>query len=90
MDVALGDDTAPSYLTPPSRPPPPPDKPTDPQVDATATRRRPRKRCHHRDDADQDLSYPRHPGQSFAIEHRVQETLEKISTPFGSLLVSTP
>ena len=79
VDVAVGDSTAPSYLTPHSRPPPPPDEPTDP----TATRRKTRK--HRRlDDADQDPSSPRLPGQSFAIEHRVQEKKKKFRPFLGA------
>ena len=62
VDVAVGEATAPSYLTPPSRLPPPTDEPMDPQADATATRRRQYKRRRRRDDADQDPSSPRLPG----------------------------
>ncbi len=52
VDVAVGEATAPSYLTPPSRLPPPTDEPMDPQADATATRRRQHKRRRRLDDAD--------------------------------------
>jgi hypothetical protein len=52
VDVAVGEATAPSYLTPPSRLLPPTDEPMDPQADATATRRRQHKRRRRLDDAD--------------------------------------
>ena len=74
VDVAVGDATAPSYLTLPSLPLPPPDELMDPQVDASATHRRPRKRRCHRDDADEDPSSPRLTGQSFAIKHQVHRS----------------
>jgi hypothetical protein len=90
VDVAVGDATAPSYLTPPPHPPPPPDEPMDPQVDATATHRRPRsKRRHKRHAVDQDPTSPRLPGQSFAIEHRVQEKKKKFR-PFLGAEVDDP
>jgi hypothetical protein len=84
VDVAVADATAPSYLKPPPRPLPPPDEATDPQADTTATRRRPRKRRRRRADEDQDRPSPRLPGQSFAIEHRVQEKKTKFRPFLGA------
>ena len=66
MDVAVGEATPLhphiSHLLRISRPR---------QMSPRTLRRRPRK-CHRRDDADQDSSSLRLPGQSFAIEHQIQ------------------
>jgi hypothetical protein len=86
VDVAVGDATALSYR----KPPPPADEPADPQADASTASRRPRQHRRHHDDADQqNPAFPRLPGQSFAIEHRVREKKNKFR-PFLGADVDNP
>ena len=78
----MRDTTAPSYIAPPPRPSPPLDEPTDPQVDATATRQtlpQPGRRNIR-------ILHPLAPPgtQSFAIEHRVQEKKKKFRPFLGA------
>ena len=94
VDVAVGDATAPSYRHPPlttSRSPPPSPATqiaaaatagAPPPPDPPAPRRGRRKKTNTQSRCqDQGPITPRLPGQSFAIEHRVQEKKSKY-TPF--------
>jgi hypothetical protein len=82
VDVAVADATAPSYRRPPPRHPPHPDE-SQPRVPAPPGARGKRRRRRDNSAEGQDPR-PRLPGESFAIEHRVQEKKSKYRPLLGA------